>query len=164
MDTRRSIIGVLTNIGWVILGCALNIFYPNSMALNGLLPNFLLIFSMGIILKEDFLGFLPILIFGSIIDSLWRGINPGINVLSLTLSCGIVFFLFYRLWTSKWLILVIVFPVTLLYFIISYLIISITQTGTLSFYDAISFGVWQGIYNILWALILLTIFPKVFLK
>ncbi|MGB9682294.1 MAG: hypothetical protein ACP5RW_02365 [bacterium] len=164
MDTRNAISLTLANVGEVLLGCVLNIFYPNSIAINGLLPNFLLIFSMGIILKEDFFSFLPILIFGGIVDSLWRGINPGINVLSLTLSCGIVFFFFSRLWKSRWLILITIFPTTLLYFVISCIIISVTQTGTLNFYDALSFGIWQGIYNILWALILLIIFPKIFVK
>ncbi|MGC9064735.1 MAG: hypothetical protein ACP5JL_08670, partial [bacterium] len=76
MDTRNAISLTLANVGEVLLGCVLNIFYPNSIAINGLLPNFLLIFSMGIILKEDFFSFLPILIFGCIVDSLWRGINP----------------------------------------------------------------------------------------
>jgi len=164
MEIRESINWVLTNTGWILLGCVLNVFYPNLMAINCLLPNFLLVFSMIIIFQEELISLLPIIVLGSIIDSLWRGINPGTNVLSIVLSCGIVFLLFHRLWKNKWLVISAIFPATLLYFIISYLVIFITQTGTLKFNDAISFGIVQGIYNTFWTLILLTFFPKTFIK
>jgi hypothetical protein len=164
MEIREGIIWFLTNTGWILLGCVLNVFYPNSMAINNLLPNFLLVFSMIIIFQEEFVKLLPIVILGGIIDSLWRGINPGTNVLSLVLSCVIVFLLLHRLWKSKWLIISAIFPTTLLYFIMSYFIIFITQTGTLRFNDAVSFGIVQGIYNTFWALIFLISFPKIFIK
>lgn len=150
MDLRERIIWILVNTGWILLGSFLNIFYPNIFAIGNLLPNFLIVFSVIISFNKGFIDVLPIVIFGGILDSIWRGINPGINTLSLIIACGIVYFIFHRLWKSNWVIIISIFMTTIIYFLTSYLLVYFGKIGILTYNDALNFGLIQGFYNILW--------------
>lgn len=152
MDLRRRIIRILTNIGWILLGSVLNISYPNIFAISNLLPNFLIVFSVIISFDESFINILPIVIFGGILDSIWRGINPGINTISLIVACGMTYFILHRFWKSSWVVIISVFLATVVYFLISYLLVYFGKVGILTYNEALNFGVIQGFYNSLWSI------------
>jgi|YNPBryunderm2012_1023409.scaffolds.fasta_scaffold00535_15 hypothetical protein len=160
MDLKEKILGILINILWLLLGAFLNIFYPSIFSFRGLLPNFFLIFSIILIFDRNFLNIAPFIIVISVVDSIWRGINPGINLLSLLVSSGFIYLIFYRLWSNKSIIVISIFLATIVYFLASYLLIYINRIGTLSFDDALNFGVIQGIYNTIWGAIILLLFKR----
>jgi len=160
MDLKEKILGILINILWLLLGAFLNIFYPSIFSFRGLLPNFFLIFSIILIFDRNFLNIAPFIIVISVVDSIWRGINPGINLFSLLVSSGFIYLIFYRLWSNKSIIVISIFLATIVYFLASYLLIYINRIGTLSFDDALNFGVIQGIYNTIWGAIILLLFKR----
>jgi len=160
MDLKEKILGILINILWLLLGAFLNIFYPSIFSFRGLLPNFFLIFSIILIFDRSFLNIAPFIIVISVVDSIWRGINPGINLLSLLVSSGFIYLIFCRLWSNKSIIVISIFLATIVYFLASYLLIYINRIGTLSFDDALNFGVIQGIYNTIWGAIILLLFKR----
>lgn len=161
MDWRERIIWILINTGWILLGSLLNIFYPNIFSINNLLPNFLIIFSVIISFNEGFIDVMPIIILGGIIDSIWRWINPGINTLSLIVACGMIYFIFHRLWKSWWIVILSVFLATIIYFLVSYPPIYTERIGIFTYSDALNFGLIQGLYNTFWCSIFI-LFVKSF--
>lgn len=150
MGLRERIIWISVNIGWIFLGSFLNIFYPNIFSIKNLLPNFLIISSVVVSFNEGFIDVMPIIILGGIIDSIWRGINPGVNTLSLITACGLIYFVFHRLWKSKWIIILSILLATVVYFLICYLLVHIGRIGVFTYNDALSFGLLQGLYNVFW--------------
>lgn len=160
MDLKEKILEILIGVLWLLLGAFLNIFYPNIFSLKGLIPNFFLIFSIILIFDRSFVNIAPFIIIISVIDSIWRGINPGINLLSLLVSSGLIYLIFYRLWSNKWIIVISIFLATIVYFLASYLLIYVNKIGTLSFDNALNFGLIQGIYNTIWGAIILLLFKK----
>ncbi|MCX7796531.1 MAG: hypothetical protein N2380_08440 [bacterium] len=162
MDLKEKIIGILINVIWLLLGAFLNIFYPNMLSINSLLPNFLLVISVFMVFSNGFLGIAPLVVIIGLIDSIWRGINPGVNVLSLIGSLGIVYLFFHRLWGGKWVIVTSIFLVTILYFFVSFLLIYLNKLGIFTINDALNFGVTQGIYNSICGIVILLLFRKFF--
>ncbi|MBC7319512.1 hypothetical protein H5T89_02605 [bacterium] len=160
MDLKEKIIGILVNAVWLLLGAFLNIFYPNMFSVNSLLPNFLLVISIFMSFSNGFLGIAPLVVIVGLIDSIWRGINPGVNVLSLIGSLGLVHLFFHRLWSGKWVIVTSIFLATLLYFFISFSLIHLNKLGVFTINDALDFGLTQGIYNSIWGIIILLFFRR----
>lgn len=160
MDLKEKIINILINVIWLLLGAFLNIFYPNMLSINSLLPNFLLVISVFMIFFNGFLGIAPLVVIIGLIDSIWRGINPGVNVLSLIGSLGIVYLFFHRLWGGKWIIVTSIFLVTVLYFFISFSLIYLNKLGIFTINDALNFGLIQGIYNSICGLVILLFFRR----
>lgn len=155
---KERILSILSDILWLLLGAFLNVFYPNMFSFSGLLPNFLLIFSVLLVFTKNFIGIGPLIVIISVVDSMWRGINPGINAISLIVSIGLIYFIFHRLWSSKWVIVTSIFLVTVVYFLVSFPLIYINKIGILSFRDALNLGLLQGIYNtIIGTIILLSL-------
>ncbi len=162
MDLKEKIIRILINIIWLLLGAFLNIFYPNMFSINSLLPNFLLVISVFMIFSNGFLEIAPLVVIMGLVDSIWRGINPGVNVLSLIGSLGIVYLFFYRLWSGKWVIITSIFLAAILYFFISFLLIYVNKLGIFTINDALNFGLTQGVYNSIFGIIILLFFRRFF--
>lgn len=160
MDLKEKIIGILINITWLLLGAFLNIFYLNILSVKSLLPNFLLINSVFLIFSDGFVNIAPLIVIIGLIDSIWRGINPGINVLSLIGSLGIVYFFFRRLWSGRWVIITSIFLATILYFLVSLLLIYLNKLGIFTLNDALNFGLIQGVYNSIWGIIVFILFKR----
>lgn len=162
MDLKEKIIGILINITWLLLGTFLNIFYPNIFSINSLLPNFLLVISVFMIFSNGFLEIAPLVVIIGLIDSIWRGINPGVNVLSLIGSLGVIYLFFHRLWGGKWVIVTSIFLATMFYFFISFLLIYVNKLGVSTINDILNFGLTQGIYNSIFGIIILLFFRRFF--
>lgn len=160
MDLKEKIVGTLVNAMWLLLGAFLNIFYPNMFSVDSLLPNFLLVISTFMLFSDGFWNVAPLVIIVGLIDSIWRGINPGVNVLSLIGSLGLVYLFFYRLWSGKWVIVVSIFLATLFYFFISFSLIYLNRLGIFTINDALDFGLVQGTYNSIWGIIVLLFFRR----
>ncbi|MGC8971773.1 MAG: hypothetical protein ACP5K2_06195 [bacterium] len=152
---KERILSIVSDTLWLLLGAFLNILYPNIFSFSGLLPNFLLIFSILLAFTKNFASIGPLIIVISVIDSIWRGINPGINALSLIVSIGLIYFIFHRLWSSKWIIIISIFLVTVIYFLVSFPLIYINKIGILSLRDALDLGLVQGVYNTIIGIIIL---------
>lgn len=162
MDLKEKIIRILINIIWLLLGTFLNIFYLNIFSINSLLPNFLLIISVFMIFSNGFLEIAPLVVIIGLIDSIWRGINPGVNVLSLIGSLCIIHLFFYKLWRGKWVIVVSIFLATIIYFFVSFLLIYVNKLGIFTINDVLNLGLTQGIYNSIFGIVMILFFRRFF--